>query len=196
MTDRQTQLSYSVNWRSRSVFAFSIIEDYVKLSKSFDPTNTGGVKLASGSDYNWRSVGVNYTSDARRLFFFTFNGGYGNYYNGRKLTIGGSVNYRLQPFGSIAINANYDDVSLPDPYNSAKLVLIGPKLDFTFTDKLFLTTFVQYNNQIDNINMNIRFQWRFAPASDLFIIYTGNSYAGDFVNKNRGLAIKISYWIN
>jgi hypothetical protein len=77
-------------------------------------------------------------------------------------------------------SATYDNVSLPDPYSSAKLFLIGPKLDFTFTDKLYLTTFVRYNNQIDNINMNIRFQWRFAPMSDLFIIYTGNSYAGDY----------------
>ena len=62
--------------------------------------------------------------------------------------------------------------------------------------KLFITTFAQYNDQIDNINLNVRFQWRFAPVSDLFIIYTGNSYTGDFTNKNRGLAIKLSYWFN
>ncbi|MFO7613113.1 MAG: hypothetical protein R6W71_00570 [Bacteroidales bacterium] len=48
------------------------------------------------------------------------------------------------------------------PYNSARLILAGPTLDITFTDKVFLSTFVQYNNQIDNLNMNTRFQWRFA----------------------------------
>jgi hypothetical protein len=46
------------------------------------------------------------------------------------------------------------------------------------------------------MNTNIRFQWRYAPASDLFIIYSGNSDSRDFNNKNRGLAIKISYWFN
>ena len=44
----------------------------------------------------------------------------------------------------------------------ADLILVGPKLDLTFTNTIFFTTFVQYNNQIDNINVNMRFQWRYA----------------------------------
>jgi hypothetical protein len=106
------------------------------------------------------------------------------------------MNYRVQPYGSIGMTMSYNNISLPQPYNSAKLILVGPTLDVTFTDKIFLTTFVQYNNQIDNLNMNIRFQWRFAPVSDLFIVYTGNSYTDNFVNKNRGFVIKLSYWFN
>ncbi|NLA47921.1 MAG: hydrolase, partial [Bacteroidales bacterium] len=96
----------------------------------------------------------------------------------------------------IGMTVSYNDISLPKPYNSAKLILAGPTLDITFTDKLFFTTFVQYNNQIDNLNMNIRFQWRFAPVSDLFIVYTGNSFTEHFGNKNRGLVVKLSYWFN
>ncbi|GAG99969.1 unnamed protein product, partial [marine sediment metagenome] len=83
-----------------------------------------------------------------------------------------------------------------DPYSSAVLVLIGPRLDITFSDKLSLTTFAQYNNQIDNFNVNIRFQWRFAPVSDFYIVYTENTYPGDFKTKNRGLVAKFSYWFN
>ena len=103
----------------------------------------------------------------------------------------------------------YNDIELPSPYNDAKLLLIGPRFDFTFTDNLLFTNFVQYNNQIDNLNLNLRFQWRFAPVSDLFIVYTENSWAGDILNnsfgspyagdlkaKNRGLVVKLSYWFN
>ena len=39
---------------------------------------------------------------------------------------------------------------------------------------LYFATLVQYNNQINNVNVNARFQWRFKPASDLFIVYTEN----------------------
>jgi len=85
---------------------------------------------------------------------------------------------------------------LPEPYTSADFYLVGPRLDITFTDKIFLTTFFQYNNQIDNINVNMRFQWRFAPVSDLFIVYTENAYPENLYSKNRGLVIKLSYWIN
>jgi hypothetical protein len=196
MTDRQTQLTYTIGWQNKNQLTFNVNENFVKLSSSFDPTNTGGIKLAAGSEYNWLSGGVNFASDFRKMFNFILNGGYGSYYNGTRSTLGASINYRAQPYGSIAITASYNNISLPEPYNSAKLFLIGPRLDLTFTDKLFLTSFVQYNNQIDNLNINIRFQWRFAPVSDLFIVYTENSFPGDYTIKNRGLVLKLSYWFN
>jgi hypothetical protein len=196
MTDRQTQLSYTVGWQNRNQISFYITDNFVKLSNSFDPTNTGGIRLIAGSEFSWLSGGVNFTSDFRKLFNFSANGGFGTYYNGTKTTLGASINYRVQPYGSLAITASYNDISLPEPYNSAKLLLIGPRLDITFTDRLFLTSFVQYNNQIDNINVNMRFQWRFAPVSDLFIVYTENSFPGDYRIKNRGLVLKLSYWFN
>lgn len=195
MTDRQTQIGYSIGWRNRNMLSFKVNEQFVKLNRAFDPTNTGGVQLDTGSDHTWENASVTFSSDTRRSFNYTLDGGYGGYYNGTRLTFGTNFNYRVQPYGSIAVVANYNDIFLPEPYSSAKLFLIGPKLDLTLTDKLFFTTFAQYNNQIDNFNLNIRFQWRFAPVSDLFIVYTGNSYTGDFTNKNRGLAVKLSYWI-
>jgi hypothetical protein len=196
MTDRQTRFGYSIGWKNRNRLSFQVSEQFVKLNRSFDPTKTGGIKLAEGSEYGWKSASVRFSSDTRRMFHYTLSSGYGGYYNGKRLTLGSSVNYRVQPYGSIAITASYNDISLPDPYNNAQLILIGPKLDLTFTDKLFLSTFIQYNNQVDNINLNMRFQWRFAPVSDLYIVYTGNSYTTDFANKNRGIVIKLSYWFN
>jgi hypothetical protein len=196
LTDRLIDISYSVNWKSRSVLSFKLSEDFVKLNRSFDPTNSGGELLISGSEFKWRSAHLNYTSDARKVIFISLSGIIGNYYNGQKASIGGSLNYSFQPYGSVALTASYDNISLPFPYNSAELVLVGPRIDVTFTDKVFLTAFYQFNNQIDNMNTNIRFQWRFAPASDLFIIYTGNSTTGDLMNKNRGIAIKMNYWFN
>ena len=196
MTDRLTQFGYTIGWKNRNQVSIKINEQFVKLNRAFDPTNTGGVKLASGSDFTWKNAGISFSSDTRRMFYYAVNGGFGGYFNGTRLTFGTTFNYRVQPFGSISVVASYNDISLPDPYNSARLLLIGPKLDLTLTDHFFITTFAQYNDQIDNFNLNVRLQWRFAPVSDLFIIYTGNSYTGDFTNKNRGLAVKLSYWFN
>ena len=196
MTDRETQLSYSVAFSDKSHLSVSMEENFVKLGSAFDPTNTGGEKLAAGENFQWKSARASFTSDTRELFNYSLNTGYGGYYNGTRWYISGVVNYRLQPYGSIGMTMNYNNIILPSPYNSARLILVGPTMDITFTDKLFLTTFVQYNNQIDNLNMNIRFQWRFAPVSDLFIVYTANSFTDNFMNKNRGLVVKLSYWFN
>jgi hypothetical protein len=196
MTDRQTQLSYSIGFQDRSMLSFNISEEFVLLDHPYDPTNTNGVMLSPGEQFAWQTAGVSFTSDSRKLFTYSMHCGYGSYFNGTRWNMNGSISYRVQPYGSISIAANYNNISLPDPYNSAELLLISPRLDITFTNKLFFTTFVQYNNQIDNLNTNIRLQWRFAPVSDLFIVYTGNSFTNDFSNKNRGLVLKLSYWFN
>ena len=82
------------------------------------------------------------------------------------------------------------------PFENTKLWLVGPKLDVTFTDKIFWSTFVQYNEQIDNMNINMRFQWRYQPVSDLFIVYTDNYIPGTWNSRNRALVLKLTYWLN
>ncbi|MEC8984029.1 MAG: hypothetical protein VX789_00880, partial [Candidatus Neomarinimicrobiota bacterium] len=159
-------------------------------------TNTGGDTLATGSAYNWNEFSLRYESDARKTFNFTSNIRHGGHYNGNKFSLNGTINYRVQPYINLSISTTYDKIDLPKPFESMAFLLIGPRLDLTFTNKLFLTTFVQYNDQADNVNVNLRFQWRFAPVSDLFIVYTNNSYPNDFRTKDKALVAKISYWFN
>ena len=139
---------------------------------------------------------MTYASNARRLFNYSFATLYGGYYNGNRFGVEGECNFRVQPYGSLGLFTAFNRLFLPHPYGDLNLFLLGPKLDITFTDKLFLTTFVQYNSQIENVNVNVRFQWRYAPVSDLFIVYTGNSGTPEFLNKNRALVLKMSYYFN
>lgn len=196
ITDREFQVLYQIEWMNKSSLQADIRETFIKLQLPYEPTNSGGIKLAAGEEFTWREIGSTFASDIRKPFNFHIGARYGGYYNGDKWTLNGEVNYRVQPYGSLAIVSSYNDISLPSPYKSAGFFLIGPRLDLTFTDKIFFTSFVQYNNQIDNLNLNFRFQWRFAPVSDLFIVYTENTFPGNYILKNRGLVFKVSYWFN
>jgi hypothetical protein len=120
----------------------------------------------------------------------------GQYFNGTRLNLDGEVTYRIQPYGSISSVFSFNRLKFPQPYKSADLILVGPKIDLTFTKSLFLSALVQYNNQINNVNMNLRFQWRFAPASDLFLVYTDNYYADTYLSKGSALVLKATYWFN
>ncbi len=60
----------------------------------------------------------------------------------------------------------------------------------------FSSTLVQYNEQIDNLNLNMRFQWRYQPVSDLFVVYTDNYIPGTWKHRNRALVLKLTYWLN
>jgi hypothetical protein len=196
MSDRESQLSYIFDFKDKSILLLDGRDYYVRLLAPYDPTNTGGDSLQAGDEFRWKDFGITYSSDIRRPFNVILGGRYGGYYNGTKLTLNGEINYRYQPYASISLVASYNNIELPDPYNSAKLILVGPRLDFTFTNKIFFTSFIQYNNQINNLNYNFRFQWRYAPVSDLFIVYTENAFAENYKVKNRGFIIKLSYWFN
>lgn len=196
VTDRETQLLYQVEWMNKSILVVDAKDVFVKLLAPFDPTNTGSTPFLADQKFNWKEMGVSFTSDIRKPFNFLISSRYGGYYAGNRLQFNGELYYRVQPYGSLAIVSSYNKLSMPEPYKSAEFILIGPRLDFTFTDKIFFTSLVQYNDQIKNLNLNLRFQWRFAPVSDLFIVYTENAFPGSYNIKNRGLVLKLSYWFN
>jgi hypothetical protein len=196
LTDRETQILYQIEWMNKSILVIDAKETFIRLLAPFDPTNTGSIPLPANGRFNWKEIGLSFTSDLRKQFNWLVTSRYGGYFGGTRMTMNGELYYRVQPYGSLGIVTTYNNISLPSPYKSAQFVLIGPRLDLTFTDKIFLTSFVQYNNQINNLNLNLRFQWRFAPVSDLYIVYTENSFPTDYRIKNRGLVLKLSYWFN
>ena len=92
---------------------------------------------------------------------------------------------------------NFNSIVLPNPYSSKNIWLISPKIDFTFTKTLRWITFIQYNSQGENLGINSRMQWRFAPLSDLFVVYTNNFISTDnFSPRNRSFNLKFTYWLN
>ncbi len=195
-TDNESFLGYGISFLNRSSLTGWMSDDYVKLLEDFDPTNSGGENLPAGSSYNWNAFGLLYNSTPGKLFTYDFSSRYGGYYNGTRLFLSGSVGYRFQPYVSISTDVAFNSIDLPEPYTSTDLWLVSPRIDVTFTNTIFFTTFLQYNNQADNININSRFQWRFKPASDFYIVYTENYFPGDLNVKNRALVLKLTYWYN
>ncbi|HUX95430.1 MAG TPA: DUF5916 domain-containing protein [Bacteroidales bacterium] len=196
LTDRESEVSYQIEWLNKSTLKVDFENSYVYLPDPFDPTNNGGVPLPAETDYRWNELSATFSSDIRKPFNFTIMSLYGGFYNGTRYALNSEIYYRVQPYAALSLVSSYNNIKMPDPHSDAELILFGPRLDFTFTDRLFFTSLVQYNNQIDNMNINLRFQWRFAPVSDLFIVYTENSYPSGHDVKNRGLVFKISYWFN
>jgi len=196
LTDRQTRNDYFVRFKDMSQIDLKTNIWYVLLRNNFDPTNKKVNFLQTGTAYNWFDASLSFTSDSRKPFKYILQTGYGGFFNGQKLSISGNLNYRLQPYGYVSLVFNYNDLILPAPWQRTRFWLLGPKIDMTFTDKLFFSTYVQYNQQADNLNINARFQWRYKPVSDFFIVYTNNYFTGSMNQKNWALVLKVSYWLN
>jgi hypothetical protein len=196
LTDRDINVGYLVRFNSLSELEITQQNRYVYLFQDFDPTRTGGEKLSAGTDYINRTVQIEYTSNPRNVLNVVLEAEAGQYYTGNIQRITSQLGIRMGYIANVSMNFNYARIRLPEPQNDANLLLVGPRIDLTFTKNLFWTTFIQYNNQIDNLNINTRLQWRFAPVSDFFLVYTDNYFPESFAPKQRSLVLKLNYWLN
>ncbi|MFK7907224.1 MAG: DUF5916 domain-containing protein [Chitinophagales bacterium] len=197
----KTDNSYSLNWNAsfdnNARLNAEISNNYVFLFDDFDPTRTDSNPLPAETDYSFTNFSMSFSSDRRKKISFRLQPSIGQFFNGNRYGLSGNLTYRYQPYGFVAMNFNVNQIDLPEPYAKTTLVLVGPRVDLTLTKSLFLTTFLQYNNQTDNMNVNARLQWRYAPVSDLFLVYTDNYDTGNgFMTKNRALILKVNYWLN
>jgi hypothetical protein len=196
-TDNENIIDWLFTFRNKATLTLVTMQDYVNLQAPFDPTNTGIDSLRTGTIHKWFTGGVDFYSKPQSIFTYDFSIRYGGYYdNGNKLTILNDVGFRLQPFVSITMTTSYTVLDLPKPWGNTSFLLIGPRIDITFTNSLYLTAYVQYNEQIKNMNINTRLQWRYKPASDFFLVYTDNYYTTPFSVRNRAVVLKFNYWWN
>ncbi|MFN3996174.1 DUF5916 domain-containing protein [Algoriphagus sp.] len=195
-TDRDINLGYIIRFNSLSELEIKQRNRYLYLFQNFDPTRSGGEALLAGTDYRNKTIQVEYKSNPRNVFNVLLDAEAGQYFTGSFQRVTSQTGFRMGYLANISMNFNYARIRLPQPQNDADLLLVGPRIDLTFSKKVFWTTFIQYNNQIDNLNINTRLQWRYAPVSDFFLVYTDNYFPGDFMPKQRSLVFKLNYWLN
>jgi hypothetical protein len=190
-------LTYNIAFRSQAVLAPWIAKDYVQLLLPFDPTNLLKDTLARFTKHYWTAFGADFTSKPQSIVTYTFSTRYGGYYaNGKRFIFSTELGYRWQPYLNVSLAANYNDIQLPKPWGHVNFLLIGPRVDVTFSNTVFFTGYLQYNEQTENMNVNFRFQWRYKPASDLFLVYTDNYYPENLSVRNRAFVLKLNYWWN
>ena len=198
VTDRRFSANLSFNFKNMSGIDFEFTNSYIFLENNFDPTGANENSPINRGSYETRQIEMEYGSTNRRKFRFKSNINIGGYFNGEKYSISNDFNFRIDKLMQASLKFRYDKIDLPDPQNSVALFLISPKVDFTFSKNIFWATFVQYSNFSNSLGINSRFQWRFAPLSDLFLVYTDNSnyIENDFIPNFRTINLKITYWIN
>lgn len=185
--------SYTVNFASSAGLSVAVLQTHRELLFPFG--FTGEEPLPVG-EYDYTGFQLELASDNRKLFNVQTRFNIGGFYNGNIKGVTMALNYRRQPWANLAMTLTQNYLDFPDPYGSESLTLIGPKLELNFSKNLFWTTFLQYNTQADNFNINSRFQWQFNPLSNIFIVYSDNYAIENWGPKNRALVVKMNYWLN
>lgn len=196
-TDFTMFSSWTTKYRNQSEISGRMFNRYTFLTEEFEPSGKdNAVPLPGNVGYHYTSFEIRYQSDRRKVFSYSIEPGFGQFYEGHRNVIAGSFNLRLQPKVIVGLQYEYNQLRMPKPYSNTEITIISPRVDITFNKSVFWTTLIQYSNRNDNLGVNSRLQWRFAPLSDLFVVYNDNYFVTDFGPKFRSLNLKFTYWLN
>jgi hypothetical protein len=207
-TESESEVGLDVNFQNSSMFHVSFDHSYYDLFLPFDPLDEG--KYFFGK-YEWTALHTEFTSNNRKPLSGFVEASYGGYFMGKKYEFGGNLSYRVKGLGKrklplLLFNANWNHINvvMSDSQTSA-INLIGFKAEYSINTNTYLTGFLQYNTQSEKMNVNVRFQWRYRPMSDFFLVYSQNydQFQSVLPNRNaylgasyRTLAAKWVYWFN
>ena len=195
--DRGTQLGYEVNFKNRSEMVLTFENQFIVLQNPFDPIRTGIQSLGALTEHRWNSINLAYNSKPQSLFTYALESSYGGYFqDGKRWLFFSEMGYRFQPYVELNALVSYNHIELEEPWGTNGFWLLGVKSNFTFTRNIFFSNLYQYNEQQKLWNFNSRFQWRYKPASDIFLVFNSSDTRMLIPNRNWNLTLKINYWIN
>lgn len=201
LSERFIRWRYFINMKNRSTLRFRLDNEKTNLIDELTFTEADTVKA---DIYNNYLFNIEYTSDQRKAFNYEVNFRHGGFYHGTLSTYRVALNYRKQPWGNFSLGLEKNDIRFPD-FELIEFVDLTSRVEINFSKSIFWTTFTQYNFQNNTFNINSRFQYRFSPMSDFFVVYTDNYNVLDGQNiglldsikaENRALVFKLNYWFS
>ena len=153
-----------------------------------------GIILQPGQ-YHFSLPGLDWGSDPSAPISFLTRIDVGQFYSGTKRGGNLTVTARRGAAFSTSLLLDHQDVSLPE--GDFIRQLIGVKLAYFFTPRVFLQSLTQYNNQAESFNANLRFGWLNTANTGLFIVFNDGEQADSFTQwrlpTSRSLTVKYSY---
>ena len=187
LSSRSVQAGLDLLFQPDGNVKFTVKDEFDRLDAAF--TVVPGRSVPVGA-YGWREAEVSYTSGRSRRVYGTASFTSGGFYDGTKRSAGATLTWR--PRYDLLLEANYtrNDVTLASgPF----LADVGRlRVRYAWSTRLFGSAFVQYNAQSDTWVTNARLNYRYAPLSDVFLVYTDRRTAGTGVLGERTLALKFT----
>jgi hypothetical protein len=118
----------------------------------------------------------------------------GSFYSGHKTTLSisqGRVN--LTPQLSIEPSYLGNWVDLREGASTTHLV--GSRVTYTMTPKMFTSALLQYNTLTSTVSANVRLRWEYRPGSEIFVVYNEqrDTLATRFPDlANRAVIVKVN----
>jgi hypothetical protein len=182
-------LNSAVFFKDLSAVYYVLNYDDIDLKYGFDVLGNGNALLPKNYQ-NW-NMKVGYNSANNQQLRYRVNFQKGRFYGGDKVSGGVYINYQLLPFANLELSHDINSIDLRE-LGKETFHLSRFTGEIFFNNRLNWTTYVQYNNQRNNFNINSRLQWEYKPLSYVYLVVTDN-FDKSFNRTNWGVAFKMNY---
>jgi hypothetical protein len=195
VTTRTIDGEFGIEFQDSDRLQLGLNQDYELIARPFSITSAARVPLGG---YAFTTGRIGYTLGQQRPFSGAILVERGSFYGGHRTAI--TYNRaRLNVSPQLSVEPNVSVNWLDLPAGSFTTRLVGSRVTYTVTPRLFASTLVQYNSSTGSIGTNARLRWEYAPGSELFVVLNeerASEAAPDFPTlQNRSLVVKVNRFL-
>jgi len=196
--DYYTGVDGQIETRTQEAFAGMQFESNgfvnVRVNDTFDRLVTPfpirpTISLPAG-DYQYLRYTVSGNSGTRDKIGVSGNVSRGGFWSGDSTSMTGGLDIRPNYHVNIDLTYTRNKVTLPE--GSFTTQLLGARVLYGFTPRLFLNAFLQYNADTRQVSSNVRFNFTHHPLSDLYVVYNDRRDATNGQLVDRALIVKMT----
>ncbi len=180
-------LTYGLQFRDGATLNARVNTTYERLDAAFSVGP--GLRIDAG-EHTFDSVSMDYRSDQSATLSISADIEAGEYWTGTQRVVGGGLRFRLNEHVAASANLTRSIINLPQGGFAANLERF--RLDWSFSPRMFLNAFVQYNGEADAWLSNIRFNFIHRPLSDIYVVWNETRAPGDV---RRALMLKYTHLV-
>jgi len=184
---RVAGLTYRLQFRDGANLSARVNSTYERLDAPF--TVGPDLRIEAG-EHAFDNVAIDYRSDQSARLSGSVGVEAGEYWTGRQRLASGGVRLRLSEHVAASASVERNVIDLPQGAFAANLARF--RLDWSFTPRMFLNAFVQYNGEADTWLSNIRFNLIHRPLSDIYVVWNETRLPAD---TRRALMLKYTHLI-
>jgi hypothetical protein len=188
---REQEAGFGILFDDSSAISIRGLQTYERLSEPFRIRPDSIIPVG---EYGFADMTVTLNTDRSRMVSTDVSFVNGEFWNGRRRAWITALSFKPDHHFNVDLTFDRNAVRLPD--GSFETHLVGARLLYAFTNRLFLNAFLQYNSDTNRFSSNIRFQFIHHPLSDLFIVFNDlrETVRGEPIE--RALVVKVTHLLN
>lgn len=187
--------SLVLEFNDASKLAFFPTHNEERLAVPFRPQGIPPGRAIPVGRYSFDNGEITYLgANARRV---SFVGGlrFGGYFDGTREGVTGGVRVRTSAKLATTLNVSRDTIDVPAATFDTTLVSL--RVDGSFSTRMFLNAYIQYNSVTRQLFTNVRYDFIHHPLSDIFIVYNETrSTGGNPTPASRTLVLKVTHLLS